>query len=95
MLYTWATGATGLVGSRLAAKLASQGHGVRVLTRDVGRARSKLPYGRLEFFGPSDWQRGLSGATGVVNLAGVPAVTVVLRCALRTCQYHQRARSKS
>ena len=64
-------GATGLVGSRLAAKLASQGHGVRVLTRDVGRARGKLPYGRLEFFGPSDWQRGLAGATGVVNLAGV------------------------
>ncbi len=58
------------MGSRLAAKLASQGHGVRVLTRDVGRARGKLPYGRLEFFGPSDWQRGLSGATGVVNLAG-------------------------
>ena len=58
------------MGSRLAAKLASQGHGVRVLTRDVGRARGKLPYGRLEFFGPADWQRGLAGATGVVNLAG-------------------------
>ena len=69
-VYEICTGATGLVGSRLAAKLASQGHGVRVLTRDVGRARGKLPYGRLEFFGPSDWQLGLTGATGVVNLAG-------------------------
>ncbi len=63
------------MGSRLAAKLASQGHGVRVLTRDVGGARGKLPYGRLEFFGSADWQRGLSGATGVVNLAGADGRT--------------------
>ena len=67
------------MGSRLAAKLASQGHGVRVLTRDVGRARGKLPYGRLEFFGPSDWKRGLDGATGVVNLAGASLWLLVLK----------------
>ena len=56
---------------------------MRVLTRDVGRARGKLPYGRLEFFGPSDWQKGLSGATGVVNLAG--AGKVVGRTAPSLC----------
>jgi uncharacterized protein len=52
------------------AKLAAGGHSVRVLTRDVGRARAKLPYGRLQFYGPADWAAAIDGATGVVNLAG-------------------------
>lgn len=64
------TGATGLVGSRLVSRLASQGHSVRVLTRNVGAARGKLPYGRLEFYGPADWGEAFAGATAVVNLAG-------------------------
>ena len=63
-------GATGLVGSRLVSKLSSQGHAVRVLTRNVGAARAKLPYGRLQFFAPGDWASAFDGATGVVNLAG-------------------------
>ncbi len=63
-------GATGLVGSRLVARLAAQGHSVRVLTRNVGAARSKLPYGRLEFYAPTDWPRAFAGANAVVNLAG-------------------------
>lgn len=63
-------GATGLVGSRLVAKLAAGGHSVRVLTRDVGRARGKLPYGRLQFYGQSEWASAIDGATAVVNLAG-------------------------
>lgn len=63
-------GATGLVGSRLVSKLSSQGHVVRVLTRNVGTARAKLPYGRLQFFAPADWASAFDGATGVVNLAG-------------------------
>jgi uncharacterized protein (TIGR01777 family) len=69
------TGATGLVGSRLVAKLAAGGHSVRVLTRDVGRARAKLPYGRLQFYGQSDWAPAIDGATAVVNLAGEPIAT--------------------
>lgn len=69
------TGATGLVGSRLAAKLAAAGHKVRVLTRNPSSARSKLTYPGLEFFGPNDWARGVEGATGVVNLAGEPIAT--------------------
>lgn len=67
-----ATGATGLVGSRLVARLAAQGHAVRVLTRNVGAARAKLPYGRLQFYGPTEWAAAINGATGVVNLAGKP-----------------------
>jgi uncharacterized protein len=52
------------------AKLAAGGHSVRVLTRDVGRARAKLPYGRLQFYGQSEWASAIDGATAVVNLAG-------------------------
>ena len=60
------------MGSRLVSRLTAQGHTVRVLTRDVNKARGALPYGRLEFFGPADWGRALAGATAVVNLAGEP-----------------------
>lgn len=69
------TGATGLVGSRLSAKLASFGYNVRVLTRNVNNAKSKLPYAGLEFYGPSGWGDAISGADGVVNLAGEPIAT--------------------
>jgi len=69
------TGATGLVGSKLASRLAAQGHKVRVLTRDVNAAKSKLPYPGLEFFPQSKWADAVKGATGVVNLAGEPIAT--------------------
>ncbi len=69
------TGATGLIGSRLTAKLASQGNRVRVLTRDVAAARGKLPYPAVTFFGPAEWEQGVLGADGVVNLAGTPIGT--------------------
>jgi hypothetical protein len=48
---------------------------VRVLTRDTGAARSKLPYPGLEFAPPSQWARAVVGATAVVNLAGTPIGT--------------------
>eukprot|EP00798_Chlamydomonas_sp_ICE-L_P004377 gene4377-14502_t len=69
------TGATGLVGSRLVAKLASKGHKVKVLTRNTSSAKSKLPYPGVEFVAPSNWATALSGCTGVVNLAGEPIAT--------------------
>jgi hypothetical protein len=64
------------VGSRLAAKLASQGHKVVVLTRNPGSARFKLASTPgLEFVEPARWGEALSRATGVVNLAGEPIAT--------------------
>eukprot|EP00884_Botryococcus_braunii_P001121 jgi/Botrbrau1/11009/Bobra.101_1s0007.1 len=69
------TGATGLVGSRLAHKLTTQGAVVRVLTRDVNRAKSILPYARIQFFSPAEWAAAIRGCTGVVNLAGEPIGT--------------------
>lgn len=69
------TGATGLVGSRLTAKLASQGNKVRVLTRNPASARAKLQYPGLEFYEPAKWCEGIQGCDGVVNLAGEPIAT--------------------
>ncbi|GFH28568.1 putative epimerase, partial [Haematococcus lacustris] len=59
------TGATGLVGSRLVSKLASQGHQVRVLTRDVQAAKGKLPFPGLRFFSQAQWAAAIAGSTGV------------------------------
>ncbi|KAK9806784.1 hypothetical protein WJX72_002731 [[Myrmecia] bisecta] len=69
------TGATGLVGTRLVAKLTAHGHSVKVLTRDVKRARSKLAAPRVEFFGPDQWAKAVCGCSGVINLAGEPIAT--------------------
>ena len=64
-------GATGLVGVALVARLLSLGHTVRVLTRDVGKARRKLPQQGCTCYGPTGWSEAVKGATAVVNLAGV------------------------
>ncbi|CAL5223129.1 g5594 [Coccomyxa viridis] len=69
------TGATGLVGTRLVSKLTSQGHSVRVLTRNPNAASGKLPYPRVEVFGPSRWNDAVKGSTAVINLAGEPIST--------------------
>ena len=74
------TGATGFVGSKLVETLLERGAEVRVLTRDVNRARAKLspqnlPKGDVAFVSPDKWRRGLLGATHVVNLAGEPIST--------------------
>ena len=69
------TGATGLIGSRLSAKLAAQGNKVRVLTRNTASAKGKLQYPGLEFFAPSQWAEAVKGCDAVVNLAGTPIGT--------------------
>lgn len=68
-------GATGLVGARLTSRLTAAGRPVRVLTRDVARARGKLNTPRTTFHAPSEWADALAGAGGVVNLAGEPIAT--------------------
>lgn len=68
-------GATGLVGSRLAAKLASQGNKVRVVTRNVNSAKSKLQYPGLEFYSLAQIADAVKGSDAVVNLAGEPIGT--------------------
>lgn len=65
------SGATGLVGTSLVSKLLSLGHTVRVLTRDPGKARRKLPQ-QCICYAPENWSDAVKGATAVVNLAGMP-----------------------
>lgn len=72
------TGGTGFVGRRLVASLLQQQHTVRVLTRNLDRARSILgssqglelvEYDPLQ---PQSWASRLEGTQGIVNLAGEP-----------------------
>ena len=63
-------GATGLVGTALVKQLLADGFAVRVLTRNVVSARSKLPYPGLQFVAPQQWSGAVCGCTAVVNLAG-------------------------
>lgn len=68
------TGATGLVGRRLSARLADLGREVICVSREPGRAREVLPDG-VEIVGadptlPGSWQDRLAVCDAVVNLAG-------------------------
>jgi uncharacterized protein (TIGR01777 family) len=69
------TGATGLIGSRLVSALGERGDSALVLSRDPDRARERLggvdavAWDPLAGPAPAD---ALSGADGVVNLAGEP-----------------------
>ena len=66
----WVAGATGLVGSRLVSKLSSLGHTVHVLTRNAGKAQSKLSFGKVKTFEPAQWDKAIAGSDAVINLAG-------------------------
>ena len=81
------TGATGFIGSRLASRLAAQGHTVRVLTRDADAARAALQFRGLEFFAPARWAEAVAGSDAVVNLAGTPIGT---RCGGLMGLMHER-----
>eukprot|EP00210_Caulerpa_lentillifera_P007806 g7449.t1 len=69
------TGATGLIGSRLVSRLISEGNRVKVLTRFVDRAKSKLPYPGIDYISTPNWNEAICGCDGVVNLAGEPIAT--------------------
>lgn len=74
------TGATGFVGSRLVARLVEESHDIKVLTRNVEKARkvfaaSKFKPLKFVAYKPmksGEWQGEISGCDGVINLAGEP-----------------------
>lgn len=66
------TGGTGLIGSRLAVKLASQGVSVKILTRNPSSAQKFVGTPNVSCHGPSDWASAIKGCKAVVNLAGEP-----------------------
>ncbi|AZO82045.1 MULTISPECIES: SDR family oxidoreductase [unclassified Bosea (in: a-proteobacteria)] len=68
-------GATGLIGTRIAAELAVLGHQVVGAARDVGASARRLPgleWIRLDLASSraEDWSRHLAGVDAVVNCAG-------------------------
>lgn len=71
-----ATGATGLIGTRLVAALARRGDEVTVLSRDPERARERLGSGieavAWDPLGEPAPASALSGRDGVIHLAGEP-----------------------
>ena len=73
------TGATGLVGSRLVARLNQKGHQILVFTRNPSKARQvfSATFSNLEIvrYTPresGEWQQRVSGCDAVINLAGEP-----------------------
>jgi uncharacterized protein (TIGR01777 family) len=63
-------GGGGFVGRRLVDELATRGYEVVVLSRSPERVGGRLPEGARAVGWEGDWAEGLSGAAGVVNLAG-------------------------
>ena len=68
------TGATGLVGSRLCARLLAAGHRVLAHSRtgEPRGALAGLSWTRGDLAAPGDWREALAEADAVVHLAGAP-----------------------
>lgn len=68
------TGATGLIGSALADRLASAGHELLLVVRDVESARNRWPNADVRhggFGGNMDWTPHLAGVEVVINAVGI------------------------
>lgn len=68
------TGGTGLIGEKLAARLASQGHEVFVLSRNPGAHQGLLPRGvqmaQWDGHSAKGWGNLVNGESAIINLAG-------------------------
>jgi dihydroflavonol-4-reductase len=84
---TFLTGATGLIGQRVAATLARRGDHLVCLVRDPGRARSLADAGAELLAGDvadaAILARGIEGADAAIHLAGLYDVGVIDRVAMR------------
>ena len=65
------TGATGLIGRPLIARLQQAGHQISAVTRNVAAARQQLGE-QVNLWSGLDQQRDLNGVDAVINLAGEP-----------------------
>ena len=67
-------GATGLIGSALADRLASAGHELLLVVRDVAPARNRWPNAEVRgggFGATTDWSPHLAGVDVVINAVGI------------------------
>jgi uncharacterized protein (TIGR01777 family) len=67
-------GASGFIGSALCSRLLDKGHVLTLLTRVTPRDASTATKRWLQWTPgtPGDWEAGVDGADGVINLAGEP-----------------------
>jgi uncharacterized protein (TIGR01777 family) len=67
-------GASGFIGSALCSRLLDKGHVLTLLTRGAPRDASTATKRWLHWTPgtPGDWEAGVDGADGVINLAGEP-----------------------
>ena len=76
-MHVLVTGATGLIGAAVVARLLTEGHGVTGVARNVSRAKRRLPQVRwlsldiAQATSPEAWCPHLGGIDAVVNCAGI------------------------
>jgi len=68
------TGATGSIGQRLVKELIASGDEAIIFTRNIEKARKKLPntvkYVKWDYKNPKEWKNQINGVDVVVHLAG-------------------------
>jgi uncharacterized protein (TIGR01777 family) len=68
------TGATGLIGEKLAKELHDSGYAIYVFTRNISKSKKVLPYaeGHFNWDEGNEWKAAIENSYAVINLAGAP-----------------------
>lgn len=68
------TGATGLIGEKLASKLNDLGYFISIFTRNIDKSKKLFPYakGHFDWIDGNMWQSAIHEADIIINLAGAP-----------------------
>lgn len=68
------TGATGLIGEKLTAKLNELGYHISIFTRDINKSKKIFPYvnAHFDWVDGNLWQATVNESDVIINLAGAP-----------------------